>query len=138
MSTLGRFSGEMMRRRFRIWLCSFSCVVIAALPLGACLGIARAAPHLRFDRGVHAARSYAAEICAKRCTSWTLTKCQRFTARNVGCSFVGRLLEEDICKAKINAFLLPNKQGGSTLGVSGSFNAKSCPAELGKPPANTG
>jgi hypothetical protein len=108
--------------------------VVATLPLGTSAVVARPAPYLRFDRGVHAARSFAAEICAERCISWTLTKCRRFAPRNVGCRFLGRLPEDEICRAKINAFLLLDKQGGSTLGVSGSFNVKTCPAELGKPP----
>lgn len=125
---------KMTRRRIHPWLS----LLISALLLALSASPSIAAPYLRFERGVHAVRSYAAEICAQRCSSWSVSKCHRIATRNVGCRFVGRLPGEETCRGGISAFLLPETSGGATLGVSGSFKADSCPAELGKPPDDNG
>lgn len=112
----------------------FATLTVAALTLMVFVSPAGAAPYLRFERGIKAIRRYAAENCAERCTSWVIKNCRRRGPRSVGCSFVGRLPEGEKCPARLSAFLLPEKQGGSTLGVAASFNLKSCPSELFVPP----
>jgi hypothetical protein len=92
-------------------------------------------PILRHDRAVNGMRNYAKEVCAGRCESWKVSKCRRVGPRYFGCHFVGRLPDEEVCRAGLSAHLVPFiGGGGASLALGASFSEDSCPSGLFVPP----
>ncbi len=109
-------------------------VLLLLTLLAAAPALARSKPILRSERALHGIRQLAAEACEGKCESWSIRDCQRHGPRAIGCGFLGRLPEGELCRARLSASLLLGLEGGSFFGLGASSSESGCPSRLFVPP----